>query len=70
MNIIYEFIAKKLNDWENHETELDYNNYLSIKLFLFKFVNSYISLFYICFLKKIIEEEGCFKENCMLELSI
>mmetsp|Transcript_23742 Transcript_23742/g.3947 ORF Transcript_23742/g.3947 Transcript_23742/m.3947 type:complete len:91 (+) Transcript_23742:526-798(+) len=52
MNIVYELIAKKLNDWENHETELDYTNNLSVKLFLFKFVNSYISLFYICFLKQ------------------
>lgn len=48
-NILYDFIATKMNDWENHETDTVYNQNLATKMFLFRFFNSYISLFYIAF---------------------
>jgi hypothetical protein len=50
-NSLYSKIAKRLNDWENHRTETDHADALIIKTFCFQFVNSYISLFYIAFIK-------------------
>ena len=57
MNFIYKYVARKLTDWENHEVDTTYNANLASKLFLFQFVNSYNSLFYIAFLKSSLE--GC-----------
>lgn len=68
MNYIYKFVAKKLTDWENHEVDTTYDSALSSKLFMFQFVNSYNSLFYIAFLKGY--SEGCDDDDCMLELEI
>lgn len=41
-----------MTDWENHRTQTDYENRLIIKIFLFQFVNSYTSLFYVGFFKR------------------
>jgi hypothetical protein len=49
MNIIFDKIATWLNDWENHETETEYNNRLAVKIFIFRFFNSYSSLFYLSY---------------------
>lgn len=51
MNTVWKMVAVKLNDWENHRTESEYENSLIIKIFAFYFVNSYTSLFYIAFFK-------------------
>ena len=67
MAFIYSYVAKWLNDWENIEYQTDYDNSLATKLFLFQFVNSYTSLFYIAFVKS--KAEGCINDNCMQELS-
>jgi len=52
LNKIYRTIAYSMTDWENHRTDTEFNNSLLIKLFLFQFVNSYTSLYYIAFFKK------------------
>jgi hypothetical protein len=57
MNVIYSRVAVRLNDWENYETDEEYENSLCSKLFMFQFVNSYNSLFYIAFFKYRVE--GC-----------
>ena len=57
LNILYGFLAVKLNDFENHETENLYNDNLALKLFLFKFVNCYSGLFYIAFIKYYLEPQ-------------
>jgi hypothetical protein len=49
---IYRTIAAYLTNWENHRTQTDYENSLIIKIFLFQFVNSYTSLFYVGFFKR------------------
>lgn len=36
---------------EIHRTENDYENALTLKMFLFQFVNFYASIFYIAFIK-------------------
>ena len=67
-NLIYYYIAKKLNDWENHSTINNKNNDLAFKLILFDFMNSYSSLFYIAFIKPY--NEGCVHNNCLKEIEV
>ena len=50
-NYFYGLVAVKLNNWENHRTETAYEDALILKTFCFQFVNSYVTLFYIAFLK-------------------
>lgn len=68
MNALYGSLAVKLNDYENHRTDTEYEDHLIAKTFLFQFVNSYASCFYIAFIKNIIPNEEC-RPNCMAELS-
>jgi len=46
---LYSNIAVKLNDWENYRHQRSYENWLVLKLIMFKFVNSFLALFYIAF---------------------
>ena len=66
MNYIYYYIAKYLNEWENHFSINEKNNEFAKKLILFDFVNSYSSLFYIAFIKPY--NEGCINNNCLKEI--
>ncbi|XP_050683452.1 anoctamin-8 isoform X2 [Leptidea sinapis] len=45
----YVRIAKWLNDKENYRLETKYENHLIVKIALFQFVNSFMSLFYMAF---------------------
>lgn len=45
----YTKVAVWLNDMENYRVEETYQNHLIIKLAVFRFVNSFLSLFYIAF---------------------
>ncbi|XP_071950659.1 anoctamin-7-like isoform X2 [Antedon mediterranea] len=78
---IYEYVAYKLTDWENHRTQTMYEDALIIKLFAFQFVNSYTSLFYIAFFRDLTTDDGflnmgdkfmdpCADDNCMSLLSL
>ena len=67
MNMIYGDIAIRLTDYENHRTDTDYEDSLIAKTFVFQFVNSYASLFYIAFFKPFIHEDPCIG-SCMHEL--
>lgn len=51
LNELFQYVAKYLNDWENHKTETEYQDALIVKTFFFQFLNSYTSLFYIAFFK-------------------
>jgi hypothetical protein len=51
LGTIYKKIAIMLTDWENHRTDIDYEDALISKTFIFEFCNNYIGLFYIAFLK-------------------
>jgi anoctamin-10/anoctamin-7 len=71
LNFIYALVANQLNNWENHRTQSDWENALIAKTFLFKFINSYNSLFYIAFFKRF--DLHCTDDtdpNCLGELSI
>eukprot|EP01119_Soliformovum_irregulare_P010297 TRINITY_DN2524_c0_g1_i1.p1 TRINITY_DN2524_c0_g1~~TRINITY_DN2524_c0_g1_i1.p1 ORF type:complete len:732 (-),score=157.04 TRINITY_DN2524_c0_g1_i1:18-2213(-) len=51
LNKVYEKLAVLITNWENHRTQSSYDNMIILKTFLFQFVNSYISLYYIAFVK-------------------
>lgn len=72
-NILYGMMAGRLNDFENHETDTQFFNALISKNFLFKFVNSYNSLFYFAFFRQFEtnEELKCDTETqCLEDLAI
>ena len=66
VNLIYYYVAKYLNEWENHFTINKKTTSFAQKLILFDFLNSYSSLFYIAFIKPY--NEGCVNDNCLKEL--
>lgn len=64
-NVVYGMLAAKLNDWENHRTETEYEDNLVLKIFLFQFINSYIAFFYIAFVNPVLTTpEDCLKVDC------
>ena len=78
-NYIYRSIAVKLTDYENPRTDTMYEDSLIMKLFVFQFVNSYASFFFLAFvalnLKKSSDEDDgvqgqCGAKSCMYPLSI
>jgi hypothetical protein len=68
MNFVYSFIAKALADYENHRTDTQYEDSMIIKLFLFQFVNSYASFYYIAFIAEPLGE--CSGNSCMESLAM
>ncbi len=49
MNTLYGLVSDKLNALENHKQEEEFENSKIIKGFIFRFINSYNSIFYIAF---------------------
>jgi hypothetical protein len=79
MNTIYQTVAKKLTDHENHRTDTLYEDALSAKIFVFQFLNSYASFFFIAFVAPFITPSQnnpknfpgqCGAETCMQPLAI
>eukprot|EP00475_Leptophrys_vorax_P000256 TRINITY_DN10151_c0_g1_i2.p1 TRINITY_DN10151_c0_g1~~TRINITY_DN10151_c0_g1_i2.p1 ORF type:complete len:317 (+),score=95.90 TRINITY_DN10151_c0_g1_i2:1685-2635(+) len=50
-NAIYSRVAVFLNEYENHRTDTEYFDSLISKTFIFKFINSYNTLFYMAFVR-------------------
>ena len=82
-NLLYNKIAVWLTDKELQRTQTDYDNALTLKIYLFQFVNFYISIFYIAFFKGQFigtpnertrlfgyRQEECSPGGCFMELSI
>jgi len=69
MNIIYQKIAIWATNRENHRTDQEYTDSLIIKLFLFQFVNSYASFYFIAFIQKAVNG-SCDGGSCMDTLLI
>jgi hypothetical protein len=59
---LYQALAERLTEFENHLTVADHNGALFKKLFSFYFVNYYTTLFYIAFVKR--HREGCYEPVC------
>lgn len=51
LNYFYEQVAVWITDMEIPKTHLEYENRLTMKMFLFQFVNCYSSCFYVAFFK-------------------
>ncbi|XP_076344099.1 anoctamin-2-like isoform X2 [Tachypleus tridentatus] len=82
-NMIYARIATYLTELEMHRTQTEYENSLTLKMFLLQFVNYYSSIFYIAFFKGRFvgypghyntffgyRQEECGTGGCLLELSL
>lgn len=50
LNTAYYKIATAMNRGENHKTDTAFQDSLILKLFLFQFINSYISFFYVAYM--------------------
>lgn len=83
LNYVYDYLAIFLTDIEMRRTQAEYDESLSLKIYLFQFVNYYSSIFYIAFLKgKFVgypakynrvynfRQEECSPGGCMMELCI
>ncbi|XP_074853772.1 anoctamin-5 isoform X3 [Carettochelys insculpta] len=83
LNFLYEKIAVWITDLEIPRTHLEYENRLTMKMFLFQFVNYYSSCFYVAFFKgKFVgypgkytymfnhwRNEECDPAGCLIELT-
>ncbi|XP_048580920.1 anoctamin-7 isoform X2 [Nematostella vectensis] len=79
---VYEKLALLLNHWEMHRTQTEYEDNLTLKVFIFQFTNFYSSIFYIAFFKgKFVgypgnygtifglRNEECSPGGCLIELA-
>lgn len=82
-NWIYTFVAEYLTEFELLRTQTEFDDSLTLKIYLLQFVNYYASIFYIAFFKgKFVgspkgynrifgyRQEECGPGGCLLELSI
>ncbi len=81
LNFVYQIIAVKLTNQENHRTDTEYENALIVKVFVFQFINSYASLFYLAFIAAYLPDNvandsnnnyrgQCGDVNCMRPLAL
>lgn len=83
LNYIYDYLAVFLTDIEYRRTQTEYDESLTLKIYLFQFVNYYSSIFYIAYFKgkfvgypakynKIFSfrQEECSPGGCLMELCI
>ncbi|XP_032221069.1 anoctamin-4 isoform X2 [Nematostella vectensis] len=85
LKFVYSWLAVKLTNWENPRTRTDYEDSFTYKMYLFQFVNTYASIFYIAFFKSGLvigtpgrykriagkyRLDGCSEQGCFLELCI
>uniref|UniRef100_A0A2A4JBM3 Anoctamin n=1 Tax=Heliothis virescens TaxID=7102 RepID=A0A2A4JBM3_HELVI len=82
-NYVYQYLAEWLTEKELLRTQTEFDDSLTLKIYLLQFVNYYASIFYIAFFKgKLIgrpgdyvrlfghRQEECAPGGCLLELSI
>eukprot|EP00741_Cyanophora_paradoxa_P025082 tig00000342_g24210.t1 len=65
LNFTYRKVAVMLNDKENHRTQSAYDHALALKIFVFQFVNSYVTYFWIAFVKPYQIEIFGFRQQCL-----
>jgi len=62
-NVIYNFVAKKMTQFENNRTDSIYENSMIAKLFFFQFVNSYSSFFFLAFIAAELERPAYLSDD-------
>jgi hypothetical protein len=70
LNRVYPNLADRLTEFENHRTDTDFSNSMTTKLFVFLFVNSYGSFFYIAFVASQVGDGDCGGATCMPALAL
>eukprot|EP00052_Salpingoeca_macrocollata_P009169 m.72443 g.72443 ORF g.72443 m.72443 type:complete len:908 (-) comp16964_c0_seq1:53-2776(-) len=83
LNKVYGGLAVTLTNWENYERQTSYDQALTLKVFLFQFINVMSSIFYIAYFKGRfvgrpgdynaifgLRQDDCPEYGCMLELTI
>ena len=85
LKIVYNKLAAWLTNWENPRTRTEYEDSFAYKMYLFQFVNTYSSIFYIAFFKseyvvgtpsryrRVLDKyrlDSCSQQGCFLELCI
>lgn len=71
LNRYYPQLADTLTEFENHRTDTDFSNSMTTKLFVFLFVNSYGSFFYIAFVAQSVGGgDDCGGATCMPALAL
>lgn len=83
LNYLYDYLAVYLTNMEYRRTQTEYDESLTLKIYLFQFVNYYSSIFYIAYLKgKFVgypakynrifglRQEECSPGGCLMELCI
>ena len=85
LKFVYSKLAVWLTDWENPPTRTDYQDSFTWKMYLFQFVNTYASIFYIAFFKSGMvvgtpsrykrvagsyRLDSCSEQGCFLELCV
>ena len=68
LNILYQRVAIRLNDYENHRTDTEYEDNLISKIFSFQLVNTFAGLTYVSFVKRYLNII-CTKDNCTGEVA-
>lgn len=68
LNNWFSKIARRLNDRENYRTDSEYEDALISKAFVFQFLNSFSSLFYVAFMKPFYALDACVPAYCFVEL--
>eukprot|EP01031_Cornospumella_fuschlensis_P027354 gene27354-33040_t len=68
VNYIYSIVANALSERENHRTDTQYEDSMIAKIFIFQFVNSYASFFYLAFIAQFVGD--CPSDGCMSTLTI
>ena len=51
VNQIYGYVAVYLTEWELNRTQTEFDDSLSLKIYVLQFVNYYASIFYVAFFK-------------------
>lgn len=78
-NMIYQFMANKLTAAENHKTDTAFEDSMITKTFLFQFINSYSSFFFLAFIASYLDKPDgvpssyvgeCGSSTCMEPLAI
>ena len=78
-NMIYQKVCVFLTDNENHRTDTLYEDSMITKLFVFQFINSYASFFFLGFIATYLEKANgaapdnvgqCAAENCMEPMAV
>lgn len=72
LSFSYRFFAIKLSYWENHERDSTRIANLSLKIFLFEFVNNFFTYYYIAFYKFYQTDKyfGCINNDCINEIEV